>query len=125
MLNHESNEFPLCPKPRRLVSAHPEFLQPLSCSKHSVCKLVSEMNIIDGGRSEVLSIIGDHQKIRDVTDSTTLCSRCSSSSCYSGSPPGRTDNPLIHDVQFVHNQMQLFSPLTRTNKLGFTSTSPA
>ncbi|CAH9143154.1 unnamed protein product [Cuscuta epithymum] len=62
MLNHESNEFPLCPKPRRLVSAHPEFLQPLSCSKHSVCKLVSEMNIIDGGRSEVLSIIGDHQK---------------------------------------------------------------
>ncbi|CAH9105843.1 unnamed protein product [Cuscuta europaea] len=113
MLNHGSNEFPLCPKPRRLVSTHPEFLQPLSCSKHS------QMNI-DGSRSEVLNIIGDHQKIRDVTYSTTLC--------YSGSPPGRTDNPLIHDVQFVHNQMQLFSPLTRTklsNKLGFTSTSPS
>nr|GMC54274.1 uncharacterized protein LOC109167626 [Ipomoea batatas]GMC67721.1 uncharacterized protein LOC109167626 [Ipomoea batatas] len=120
MLNHGgSNEVPLCPKPRRLASALPEFLKPLRCSKHS------QMSF-DGGRSEILNIIGgDPQKVRDGRDAT-MCSGCSPS-CYSGSPPGRTDNPLIHDVQFVH-QMELFSPLTRTklsDKFGFTSASPA
>ncbi|KAK7852521.1 hypothetical protein CFP56_038838 [Quercus suber] len=94
-LGSRGNDQPLCPKPRRIGPAIPEFLKPQRCSKHST----------DG---------------RD-----SICNGCTPS-CYMGSPPRRTDNPLVHDVQFVH-QMELLSPFTRTklsDKFDFTSASP-
>ncbi|GAV74728.1 hypothetical protein CFOL_v3_18208 [Cephalotus follicularis] len=108
------NEQPHCPKPRRPGPAIPEFLKPLKCSKHS--------HLSGDGRGGILNMIDE--KIIDGKESY-ICSGCTTS-CYSGSPPGRTGNPLVHDVQFIH-QMELLSPFTRTklsDKFGFTSASP-
>lgn len=115
-LGYGCNNPPLCPKPRRLGSSVPEFLRTLGCNSHS------QMN--SDGRSGTLSMITT-EKTRDEGES--LCSNGCSLSFYSGSPPGRTSNPLVHDVQFVH-QMEHYSPLTRTklpDRFGFTSASPA
>ncbi|CAK7355658.1 unnamed protein product [Dovyalis caffra] len=107
------NNQPLCPKPRRLGPAVPEFIKPLRCSKHS--------QPITDGRSGILSLVAD----KAIDGRETTCTGCSPF-CHSGSPPGRTHNPLVHDVHFIH-QMELLSPFTRTkltDKFGFTSTSP-
>ncbi|KAL3527252.1 hypothetical protein ACH5RR_011908 [Cinchona calisaya] len=107
---------PLCPKPRRLGSSVPEFLKTLGCSNHS------QLN--SSGRTGVLNMI-INEKTTDEGES--LYSSGCSLPCYSGSPPGRTSNPLVNDVQFVH-QMEHYSPLNRTKlpeKFGFTSASPA
>ncbi|XP_062101890.1 uncharacterized protein LOC133808985 [Humulus lupulus] len=116
-----SNDRPLCPKPRRPVGpAIPDFLKPHRCSNHSQSS--------SDGRSGILNLIEDKNGV--VERRECICSGCSSAvpACYSGSPPGRTDNPLVHDVQFTQYQMELLSPLTRTNlsdRFGFTnSTSP-
>ncbi|MBA0741889.1 hypothetical protein Gogos_015009 [Gossypium gossypioides] len=103
----------LCPKPRRVGPVVPEFLKPLRCTKHS------EHNT--DGRSGVLNIIAE--TTNDGRESA--CTGCSPS-CYAGSPPGRTGNPLVHDVNFIH-QMELLSPFTRaklSDKFGITSASP-
>ncbi|KAL2504390.1 Uncharacterized protein Adt_20011 [Abeliophyllum distichum] len=110
-----SDSTPLCPKPRRLGSALPEYLNPLNCSKNR--KPNSD------ARSGVLFMLAE----KTTNGRGCMCTGCSPS-CYSGSPPRRTDNPLVHDVQFVH-QMEVFSPFSRiespSNKFEFsTSTSP-
>ncbi|XWS29160.1 hypothetical protein CRYUN_Cryun24cG0004800 [Craigia yunnanensis] len=104
------NEQRLCPKTRRLGPAIPEFLKPLRCSKHSA-----------EGRSGVLNLIADEK----IDGRESACTGCSPS-LYAGSPPGRTGNPLVRDVQFIH-QLELLSPFTRTklsNKFGITSAPP-
>ncbi|XP_075654301.1 uncharacterized protein LOC142624575 [Castanea sativa] len=113
-LGSRGNDQPLCPKPRRIGPAIPDFLKPQRCGKHS------QPNI--EGRRDILNIISEKNST-DGRDS--ICNGCTPS-CYPGSPPGRTDNPLVHDVQFIH-QMELLSPFTRTklsDKFGFTSASP-
>ncbi|KAM7260777.1 hypothetical protein ACFE04_026252 [Oxalis oulophora] len=112
----ESNQqAPICPKPRRLSPAIPEFLQPLKCNKHSQLPNVEES-------SGILNMIPEK---RVIAGKETLCTGCSPK-CYAGSPPGRTSNPLIHDMQFK-NQRELVSPLRRTNlsdKFAIASASP-
>ncbi|POO00799.1 hypothetical protein TorRG33x02_034300 [Trema orientale] len=108
---------PLCPKPRRLVGpAIPDFLKPLRCSN------------TDTARSGILNMIPD----KGVEKRECQCSGCSASpACYAGSPPGRTDNPVVHDVQFAaqYQVVELVSPLTRRTKLsdnfGFTGSASA
>ncbi|KAK7250858.1 hypothetical protein RIF29_33586 [Crotalaria pallida] len=104
---------PLCPKPRKLSPGIPEFLKPIRCSKHS------QPNIDEG--SGVLNMI-----IEKNADGREMVCSCCLPSCYSGSPPRRTENPLVHDVEFIH-QVELVSPLARTtlsDKFGLTSASP-
>ncbi|XP_057466228.1 uncharacterized protein LOC130755721 [Actinidia eriantha] len=115
-MGFEGINFPVCPKPHRAGSAIPEFLKPLKCSKHS------QQNPDD--RSGFLNMIAE-KTIDGREKEESVCAGCSPL-CYSGSPPGRTDNPLVHDVQFIH-QMEVFSPFTRRNlsdKFGLTSASP-
>ncbi|KDP23962.1 hypothetical protein JCGZ_25350 [Jatropha curcas] len=90
------NNQPLCPKPRRLGHTLPEFLRPLRCSKHS--------QPISDGRSGILNLITD----KAIDGKESICIGCSPS-CYSGSPPRRTDNPLIHDVQFYSSNGASFA----------------
>ncbi|KAJ7953168.1 Zinc finger CCCH domain-containing protein 7B [Quillaja saponaria] len=109
------NDQPLCPKPRRLPPSIPEFLKPLRCNKHSQPNSYGR----SGG---VLNLITEE---KNTDGREPVCSGCSPY-CYSGSPPGRTENPLVHDVQFLH-QMEVVSPLTRAkifDKFGITSASP-
>ncbi|XP_021908220.1 uncharacterized protein LOC110822411 [Carica papaya] len=102
---------PHCPKPRRPGPSVPEFLMPFRCSKHSQTK--------SNPRLEILNMIAD--KTIEGIESTCSGTGCSPS-CYSGSPPNRTHNPLIHDVQFLH-QMELLSPFP-TTKLSAPSPYP-
>ncbi|XVF59839.1 hypothetical protein PTKIN_Ptkin07bG0307700 [Pterospermum kingtungense] len=110
----EGNEQPLCPKPRRLGPVMPEFLNPLRCGRHS--------QSYTDGRSGVLNMISE----KTINERESACTACSPS-CYAGSPPGRTGNPLVRDVHFIH-QMELLSPFTSRTKLsdkfGITSASP-
>ncbi|WVZ23991.1 hypothetical protein V8G54_002535 [Vigna mungo] len=104
---------PLCPKPRKLSPSIPEFLKPIKCNKHS------DSNVNNG--SQVLDMISE--KNADARE--FLCNGCLPC-CYSGSPPRRTENPLVHDVQFLH-QVEVVSPLARaklSDKFGFISASP-
>ncbi|EXC35302.1 hypothetical protein L484_026625 [Morus notabilis] len=82
---------PLCPKPRRLGPSIPEFLKPLQCFNHSQ----GNTDL----RSRILNMIID----KNVEGRECVCLP----TCYSGSPPGRTGNPLVHDVQFAQFQMEL------------------
>ncbi|PKI74417.1 hypothetical protein CRG98_005181 [Punica granatum] len=136
--HHYQQQQPLCPKPRRPGCATPELLVPFRCTQHrfhsALClnyylfkgnALIREctyLNIFSpsqptgDGRSGILNLIVD----KAVEGREPTCTGCLPP-CYAGSPPSRTDNPLIHDVQFIR-QTELLSPFTRTklsDKFGF------
>ncbi|XP_026661055.2 uncharacterized protein LOC113462829 isoform X2 [Phoenix dactylifera] len=87
-LSHGEAEPPACPKPRRPGLAVQEFLYPLNC-KHS--------HSSHQGSSDVLGMISS----KNDAGREAMSTGCPPS-CYCGSPPTRSDNPLVHDVQFVH-----------------------
>ncbi|CAI0461372.1 unnamed protein product, partial [Linum tenue] len=128
-INQETNHI-LCPKPRHI---HPsptiEFLKPPTyCTKHSHFDTID-----DGGNEGILNVILDNNNKRtsecneEKEGETPICnSYWCVPWCYSGSPPRRTSNPLVHDVQFIRQQMELISPLTRSNlsdKFSFVSSA--
>ncbi|XP_047328300.1 uncharacterized protein LOC124931790 [Impatiens glandulifera] len=96
------NDLLLCPKPRRLGYVVSELLKPPRCSNHGQAS--------NGEGDGVLNMITE--KILDTRESE--CKICSFSNYYIGSPPGRVENPLVHDTRFIHRQMEFFSPITRT-----------
>ncbi|AET03731.1 hypothetical protein MTR_8g075080 [Medicago truncatula] len=116
---------PICPKPIRLSPSIPDFLKPIRCTKHSELAydlshfFTSQQNIDEG--NGVLNMIIE----KNVDGRESICNGCLPC-CYSGSPPRRTENPLVHDVEFLH-QMAVVSPLlSRTkysDKFGITSAS--
>ncbi|KAL6960443.1 hypothetical protein U1Q18_038208 [Sarracenia purpurea var. burkii] len=111
-----TDHMPVCPKPRRLGSAIPDFLSPLgsSTTRHR------QPNTHE--RSGILNMIAE----KTIDGREAACAGCPPS-YLPGSPPDRTDNPIVHDVQFIH-QMELFSPFARaklSDKFGFASASPA
>ncbi|KAL7132026.1 hypothetical protein ABFS83_12G045100 [Erythranthe nasuta] len=91
------------PKPRRLRSALPahQFL----CSMHHYQMNSEEWN-------GILKMI---QRRNGGDELLGGCHRCSSKTCdWSVSPPGRTDNPLVHDIHFlqIHRYIAVFPPFT-------------
>ncbi|KAI3717102.1 hypothetical protein L1987_68465 [Smallanthus sonchifolius] len=88
-----NHDLPVCPKPRRpSMTVTRELVKPFKCiNAHSQENL--------DGRSEILNMIITDKKTTEERDS--LC-------YYTGSPPQRTGNPLIHDVHFI-NQVKVFS----------------
>ncbi|KAG6594753.1 hypothetical protein SDJN03_11306, partial [Cucurbita argyrosperma subsp. sororia] len=98
----DHNAPPLCPKPRRLRPAIPSFLAPFRCAHRIHSQSSSDP------RSAILNIIAG----KGVEGRDCLCLNCYPS-CYSGSPPGRTGNPLVQDVYFLH-QVEIQSPFSRT-----------
>ncbi|KAF5765185.1 hypothetical protein HanXRQr2_Chr15g0700791 [Helianthus annuus] len=91
----ERNDTPVWPKPRRPRMTVPrELVKPFKCTNAH-----SQENL--DGRSEILNMIITDKKSTEERDS--LC-------YYTGSPPQRTGNPLIHDVHFI-NQVEVFSSL--------------
>ncbi|KAK4430344.1 hypothetical protein Salat_1335100 [Sesamum alatum] len=98
------NDAPVCPKPRRVGSTLPAQFLNHPC----LCRKLHDRD--SDGRSGILDIIAE--KRMDGRDELGRCKRCSSP--MMGSPPGRTNNPLVHDVHFLqlHARMDLFPPFT-------------
>ncbi|KAL3845006.1 hypothetical protein ACJIZ3_002409 [Penstemon smallii] len=102
------NNGPICPKPRRPSSALPsQFLDlTVSCNKH--CEMYYD------GRSAIQNTISNKKRDGGGGGESPLAT-CE----WLESPPGRTENPLVHDVHFlrVHHQydhMNIFPPYTTT-----------
>ncbi|KAF8012698.1 hypothetical protein BT93_I0759 [Corymbia citriodora subsp. variegata] len=111
---------PICPKPRRLRPAAPDLLKPPRCSKH--CQQNGDGRIALGNL--IVDKVGLVIQAGDEDESPGV--GCSLPRGV-GSPPTRTDNPLVHDVRFIR-QMELLSPFPPTNlsdKFNFPSASPA
>uniref|UniRef100_A0A251S9R5 Uncharacterized protein n=1 Tax=Helianthus annuus TaxID=4232 RepID=A0A251S9R5_HELAN len=110
----ERNDTPVWPKPRRPRMTVPrELVKPFKCTNAH-----SQENL--DGRSEILNMIITDKK-SDVSSGEINEKENGNSSCksteerdslcyYTGSPPQRTGNPLIHDVHFI-NQVEVFSSL--------------
>ncbi|KAI4314716.1 hypothetical protein L6164_027596 [Bauhinia variegata] len=88
---------PLCPKPQRISPAIPEFLKPLKCTKHRFDCIYSFKQLTWRHNSDGKESI-----------------------CNGFSPPRRSENPLVHDVEFLR-QMELVSPFAPSDKFGFAS----
>ncbi|KAJ7567816.1 hypothetical protein O6H91_01G008600 [Diphasiastrum complanatum] len=85
----------ICPKPQRL----PQFVPSPELIKPSLrlCNTITHTDVEAG--FEILDIF--------FSKSASLC--CSPP-YFCGSPPSRSDNPLIHDVQFDHGRVSPESP---------------
>ncbi|KAI3415134.1 uncharacterized protein J3R85_015449 [Psidium guajava] len=116
----ENTKQPICPKPRRLRSATPDLLKSLRCGKH--CRQSGDARSTTG--NVVVDKVGFVIQTGDEDESPGAGY---SPPCGVGSPPTRTDNPLVHDVRFIR-QMELLSPFAPTklsDKFNFPSASPA
>ncbi|KAK3413755.1 uncharacterized protein LOC104419624 isoform X1 [Eucalyptus grandis] len=108
---------PICPKPRRLRPGAPDLLKPLRCSQH--CQQNGD------GRSGIGNLIVD--KVGLVIQAADNEDESPGAEGGMGSPPTRTNNPLVHDVRFIR-QMELLSPFPPAklpDNFNFPSASPA
>jgi len=102
MREKSEEEVVICPKPRRLGLVNhpsPDLPKPLRWQRSHT----TEHNELSAG-IEILDIFLSKS---GCSDSSNL--GCSPLGCsppyFCGSPPSRVDNPLVHDVQFIHQRV--------------------
>eukprot|EP00252_Welwitschia_mirabilis_P007327 TRINITY_DN18583_c0_g1_i11.p1 TRINITY_DN18583_c0_g1~~TRINITY_DN18583_c0_g1_i11.p1 ORF type:complete len:172 (-),score=24.05 TRINITY_DN18583_c0_g1_i11:452-967(-) len=111
LMREKCEDVVVCPKPRRagMVLHHiPDLVKPIR----------RQLNFApDCTDSEPAG------EILDIFMSKSTFGDSSNLGCsppyFCGSPPSRTDNPLVHDVHFIHQRGQISqSPLSKPNSFG-------
>ncbi|XP_019249286.1 PREDICTED: uncharacterized protein LOC109228594 [Nicotiana attenuata] len=106
----------ICPKPRRLGD-------PISHSSCIPLRKIAEPFVSKGG-AELIDLILKENDLHDGVAATQHTSDLSSSPpFFSGSPPCRAMNPLIHDARFTNEKQPCFSSLPSTSTSASSSPS--
>eukprot|EP01018_Ginkgo_biloba_P017438 Gb_06459 [translate_table: standard] len=116
-MREKCEEVVFCPKPRRLglvMHPTPDLAKPMRWHRSQP----PEHNESEAG-VEILDIILSKSGCGDA-----LNFGCSPP-YFTGSPPNRADNPLVHDVQFIHQRVQPSpSTLSKPKSFGRSSFGP-